>query len=334
MLFLLSIRHFQNANLLPGLILVGSFAVPVSTLVLFFELNVWRDISLFEVVKRFLYGGIVSIAFSLFVFRSAAGGLLQSAFGAACAGIVEEVCKVLALICVADTKKSRHILGGMLLGAAVGTGFAAFESAGYAYRYLVTGGGLAVANAGVQAFVNASGDFNAPLLQQFFTMFGLGLCENVITLRGLLAPCGHIVWTAIAGAALWRVKGADKFALRMLVHPSFLKVFLVPVILHMVWDCESFSLPLFLNYIMNGAIGWAVAFSLVKEGLNEVAREKAAIRGRRAVPEITINGKRQTPGSMLLAAGAFIVVTFFTGFLIAAGGAFFSKVIMPAVSGS
>ena len=33
---------FQNYNALPGLIVVGSFAVPLSTMILFLEVNAWR----------------------------------------------------------------------------------------------------------------------------------------------------------------------------------------------------------------------------------------------------------------------------------------------------
>ena len=59
---------FQNTNALPGLIIVGSFTVPLSTLILFFELNAWRDVSLYEVSKMFLVGGCASLVATLFLF--------------------------------------------------------------------------------------------------------------------------------------------------------------------------------------------------------------------------------------------------------------------------
>lgn len=36
---------FNNLNALPGTIVIGSFVVPLSTMMLFFEMNVWRNIS-------------------------------------------------------------------------------------------------------------------------------------------------------------------------------------------------------------------------------------------------------------------------------------------------
>ncbi len=36
--------QFENSNLLPGMIFTGSFAVPISTLFLFFELNIRRNV--------------------------------------------------------------------------------------------------------------------------------------------------------------------------------------------------------------------------------------------------------------------------------------------------
>ena len=43
--FLFLTNTFGNDNLLPGMILLGSLAGPVSTLVFFFELNTPRNVS-------------------------------------------------------------------------------------------------------------------------------------------------------------------------------------------------------------------------------------------------------------------------------------------------
>ena len=311
--FLFASYFFKNPKLYPGLMFVGSFAVPLSTLVLFFELNVWRDISFYKVFRCFLCGAIVSLIFALFLFSSFPGKTLGAAIGASSAGIVEEVGKLAALLCVVDTGKSRHMLGGMLLGAAVGAGFAAFESAGYALLNLYSE--------------------------------GLDACVHNLVVRGVLAPFGHVVWTAIAGAALWRVKGEGRFHPQMLLDARFLRIAWVPMVLHMIWNWPIItrivasgakaSSPLeYVKYAILGVIAWAVAFSLVYEGLCEVAGEKASVRDRGAMPDVGINGKKQTPGSMAMAVLMFILVTFATGFLISAGGAFFHRVVLPLISGS
>ncbi|MBR0056827.1 MAG: PrsW family intramembrane metalloprotease, partial [Kiritimatiellae bacterium] len=293
--FLFASYHFKNTNLFPGLILVGSFAVPLSTLILFFELNVWRDISFYQVFRCFLCGAIVSLIFSLFLFDSFPGKTLRAAIGMSSAGVVEEVGKLAALLCVVDTAKSRHLLGGMLLGAAVGAGFAAFESAGYALNNLNSG--------------------------------GLDACVHNLMERGVLAPFGHVVWTAIAGAALWRVKGEGRFHPRMLLDARFLRIAWVPMVLHMIWNCDALQLPFELTRILLGIVAWGVALSLAQEGLRGAA---AYGRGMRGAPA---PAAPRSASSMALAVLAFVVATFSTGFLVSAGGAFFNRVVLPAITG-
>ena len=45
------------ANVIPGMIFLGSLAVPFSVMVFFYEINVPRNISFFEIVKIFFLGG-------------------------------------------------------------------------------------------------------------------------------------------------------------------------------------------------------------------------------------------------------------------------------------
>ena len=48
-------------------------------------------------------------------------------------GVLEETGKALALLVVVGSLRYRWQLNGLLFGAAVGAGFAGFESAGYAF---------------------------------------------------------------------------------------------------------------------------------------------------------------------------------------------------------
>ena len=59
LLFWAGWKQFENPNLLPGLMMVGSFAIPISTLVLFTELNIRRNVSLYMVIRLALLGGIL-----------------------------------------------------------------------------------------------------------------------------------------------------------------------------------------------------------------------------------------------------------------------------------
>ena len=240
-------KMWANTNLLPGLMLIGSFAIPISTLVLFVELNVRRNVSLYMVVRLVFLGGIFSLLLTHFLpvtiaFLSPMFGNWSVYLGDSIAGPLEESAKVLAMVAVASAAKYRYKLNGLLVGAAVGTGFSAFESAGYAFNIILVGGG-------VDAMV-----------------------QN-INMRGLLSPFCHIVWSAIAGCALWRVINGQKFKWRMLCDERFIRLLLVPVILHMIWN-SPLQLPYFGTHIILGFAGWFVCLSLVQEGLHEIAEEQ------------------------------------------------------------
>lgn len=240
-------KMWANTTLLPGLMLVGSFAIPISTLVLFVELNVRRNVSLYMVVRLAFLGGILSLLITHFLpvtiaFLSPLFGNLSGFLGNSIAGPLEESAKVLAMVAVASAAKYRYKLNGLLVGAAVGTGFSAFESAGYAFNIILVGGG-------VDAMV-----------------------QN-INMRGLMSPFAHIVWSAIAGCALWRVINGQKFKWRMLCDERFIRLLLVSVILHMIWN-TPWQLPYFGKFIILGFVGWFVCLSLVQEGLHEIAEEQ------------------------------------------------------------
>lgn len=261
-LFWIGWRQFQNPNLLPGWIMIGSFAVPVSTLVLFVELNIRRNVSFYTVVRLAFLGGILSLLMSLVLFVLFDTGT----WGDSVAGPIEETGKVLAMLAVAKVSAYRYKLNGLLVGAAVGVGFSAFESAGYALTNLV--------QTTVDAsFYAASREELRESLLAFGIREGAGTMEDVLVVRGLLSPLGHIVWSAIAGCALWRVIRGRPFRWRMLVDVDFIRLLLVPVALHAIWNAP-FELPFYGKYLLLGVAGWFVCVSLVQEGLHEIAAEK------------------------------------------------------------
>ncbi len=233
-------NEFQNENLVPGLIMVGSFAVPVSALIFFFEMNARKNVSLYQIIRLVFVGGIVSITISL-TFFDLTDTVELDWLGASFAGLVEEPGKLLALAIVINVRRYHYTLNGLLFGAAVGTGFAAFESAGYALR------------AGFYEDATAMMDS--------------------IMLRGMLAPFGHILWTGMCAAALWRVKGQQAFRFAMLKDPRFYRVFFIAVILHMIWN-SPLHLPFYAKHIALGVVAWIIIFSLIQSGLKQIIAEK------------------------------------------------------------
>ncbi|TBX38734.1 PrsW family intramembrane metalloprotease [Lactiplantibacillus paraplantarum] len=235
---------FDNSNAIPGLILVGAFAVPFSGLVFFFEANAFKDISLFEVVKVFFIGGIFSMVVTLFLYQFVTFSSTSQIFGvltlkdSLSIGLVEELGKVLIVSYFISQLDVRHVLDGILIGAAVGAGFAAFETAGYIY------------GAGNQLVA-------------------------VAILRGWSTIGGHLVWAAISGGAIMIVKRDQPFKFNQLLDTRFLVFFVLAVLMHAAWDWDITILGSdYLKLILLIVLAWIVVFVLMSAGLKEIAHLK------------------------------------------------------------
>lgn len=236
---------FDNSNAIPGLIMVGAFAVPFSGLVFFFEANAFKDISLFEIVKAFFIGGIFSLVVTLFLYQFVSFSAANQIFGvltlkdSLAIGLVEELGKVLIVSYFISQLDVHHILDGILIGAAVGAGFAAFETAGYIY------------NAGTNDLV------------------------AVAILRGWSAIGGHLVWAAIAGGAIMIVKRDQPFKFSQLLDTRFLVFFILAVLMHATWDWDVTVLGSdYLKLILLIVLAWIVVFVLMNAGLKEISHLK------------------------------------------------------------
>ncbi len=190
----LTVLFFQtgNTNFIPGMMFLGAFAVPLATLTLFFELNTPRNVSIHTVGKLFLMGAIVSLAVALLGYSMPIFDLSDME-----AGIVEEVAKLLTVVVVMRSVRYKYILNGILFGAVVGAGFAAFETAGYA----LNDGFLQ----GLLPTVVKYGSLSNQVVALAIHRGVIGMLQ-VLRLRGILAPLGHVAWTALAAGAFWRVK--------------------------------------------------------------------------------------------------------------------------------
>jgi RsiW-degrading membrane proteinase PrsW (M82 family) len=235
-------------NFFPGVVVIGSFVVPLSIVVLFFELNVPRNVSLYQVAKMVLLGGALSLVLTMIVGAIVPFDDVGSLIPALLTGVVEEVGKGLVLLLMLRSLRYPYQLNGLLFGAAVGAGFAGFESAGYAFN---------------QALASSSVD---------------AATINIL-LRGLLAPGGHVIWTAMIGSALWKVKGNRPFAISMLFHKAVLRRGLVAIVLHGLWDTDVWLIPGILWCVLLLIVGWYIVFGILKQALAEVeaAKKEAAV---------------------------------------------------------
>lgn len=253
---------FSNTNALPGLIVVGSFAVPLSTMILFMEVNAWRNVSMYSVLKIFLVGGCASLVATLLLFSIYSVQELDF-FGAIMVGIIEEVGKTIIVYVFLRRLGKLSILTGMLIGASVGAGFAAFESAGYALQPLMQ-------------FLQYSG-YVAAYGQQLDSQEMLSAINQSIFLRGFLAPGGHVAWAAISGAALViAAKARGEISTSLFSDGKFLRLFIIPVILHALWDCplSAIGSDIFLIPVVLTILVWIILLILINMGLAEVGRSR------------------------------------------------------------
>jgi len=206
----------RNANLVPTVILLGSFLVPVAFVTYAFD-HADAVVTAQRIFTAFIYGGVLGVL-GASVLEAA---LLRRPSGPAFLGVglIEEAVKLAALWLVARGLPRYTARDGIVLGAAVGFGFAALESAGYAFDALFTAGGLSLPN----------------------------LVETEV-LRGILAPVGHGLWTAILGGALF---GAAARHGRLRLGGAVLGWYVVVVLLHGLWDASR-GIAVWLTLLLTG----------------------------------------------------------------------------------
>jgi len=198
----LTVAVTGNPNLVPTVILLGSFLVPVTAVVWNFDHEADSVLSGQRVVYAFIAGGVLgTVAASLLEVWLVQDGV-ATYLGV---GLIEELVKLAALVVFSLGLSAYTTRDGIVLGAAVGFGFAALESGGYAFTALFTGPG------------------------------GASLASLVGTevLRGLLAPLGHGLWTAILGGVLFHAASRRG---RLGLTWGLVGTYLLVSVLHGLWD--------------------------------------------------------------------------------------------------
>jgi RsiW-degrading membrane proteinase PrsW (M82 family) len=195
----------QNVNLVPTIILLGSFLVPVTFVVYAFG-RADQILTAQRILTAFIYGGVLGVlGASVLEAEFLRQPSIPSYLGV---GLIEEAVKLAALWLLARRLPRYTMRDGIVLGATVGFGFAALESAGYAFDALFTSGGPSLRN----------------------------LVETEL-LRGILTPVGHGLWTAILGGALFAA--AARGGGRLRPSGALLGWYLLVAVLHGLWDAAQ-----------------------------------------------------------------------------------------------
>lgn len=197
------LRVTGNINLLPTVLLLGSFLIPVTFVTFLYENEAFSQLPLTTLTAAFFLGGVLG---------TVAASELEAPVGAVspvlllvAVGFIEEAAKLLGVVWWLRRRELRSEGQGLVLGAAAGMGFAALETMGY----------------GLIAFAR-SGNLQS-----------LGA---LLAGRGLLSPLAHGTWTAILAAVIWR----ERWAGRPMLGRPVLQAYLFVSILHSLWDLSSF----------------------------------------------------------------------------------------------
>ncbi|MEI6624550.1 MAG: PrsW family glutamic-type intramembrane protease, partial [Actinomycetes bacterium] len=205
----------NDTTLIPSVILIGSFLIPVTFLawVLGRQKAAGRDSGITPTAlttDRVLTGFVLSGLFGLSLAAYLEIKLLATHpilfYGGV--AVIEELLKLLLIILVGQGLAYYSRRDGMVLGAAIGFGFSAFESAGYAFNTIVE-----------------SRSIEWHLLLE---------TEMV---RGLLSPVGHGLWSALVGGALFHA--ASKHHNRFRITGEVIVWYVVAVVLHVIWDTAA-----------------------------------------------------------------------------------------------
>lgn len=210
------------------LLSVGALIVPLSILIFYWEINIPRDIPIYNVLMILFIGGILSITILFFL-----GHYTLTQDRAYLAPITEEPAKIIVAAIFIYIFNPRYIFGGLLIGAAVGAGFASFETVGY--------------------------DF-----------FQAGGFESLI-LRSVLAIGGHVSWAAIEAGALVMVKGEERLSLKHFLSPQFLMYVAMTMTMHFVWNVKlSPDSAMIAKHALLCAAAVYVSFLLINKAIAQV----------------------------------------------------------------
>ena len=191
----------DNEALGPTLVLLGALVMPAAFLTFVAGRRMPITISSGLLALVGIGGGVVGVVLAGFIeFET-----LQRLGMAAKAGVavIEEMAKLIVPAGVLLFRPPRRVSDGLLLGVASGAGFAALETMGYAFTTVV----------------NRHGD--------------LTTVSNLLLVRGLWSPAGHMAWTGIAAAALCHAV-QHRFSRRSTL--LFVAALGLSIALHTAWD--------------------------------------------------------------------------------------------------
>lgn len=239
------LTSFFNNEL--GLLFVTllAIAIPTSLLIFFFEINVFKNISFYLTIKVGVIGGIFSLLVTLCIYALVGSSGRFDLISSLSIGFVEETGKILVGAYFVSRLRLSHVFNGMLIGGAIGAGFAAFEN----LRYVEISG-----------IINDTAIYTA-------------------ILRSAMSIGTHSIWCAITVAALVLVNGKRQLTFSNVANLHFFRFFLTAIVLHGLWDWDV-PISGMIKYPALIVAAWLVLFVLIHTGLREVKFIQAQLQAQ------------------------------------------------------
>ena len=230
-LVLRTLQETQNPNLVPSLILLGAFLIPVTFVTFIYQRVSGRDGSAGTtpdvIALSALFGGVIGVVVAGRLEYDTMRDLGTVPMLAV--GLIEEAAKLVVPMAILILWRRRRPRNGLLVGVAVGMGFAALETMGYAFVTLLQSKG------------------------------SIGTVEEVLLLRGVLSPAAHAAWTGLSTAALWQAAGTGRARAWL----GFLLAYLGVAVLHACWD----GIGTWWSYVILSLISLGLVRRRVRETL-------------------------------------------------------------------
>jgi RsiW-degrading membrane proteinase PrsW (M82 family)/ribosomal protein S18 acetylase RimI-like enzyme len=193
----------HQVALSPNSLVLGGFGMTGALIyTLAYRLRPKEGISVVRLLLAFLLGGLFSTELAIMIEAPLVSFALASnphatLIAESLAGVIEELCKIVAVVAVARGLATKTARNGLFLGGAVGLGFAAFEDMRYAAASLAD-----------------------PVLGHN----GLGSVLSVTFLRDVFGPFEHPVLTALLAAVLFAATRNGRYRITLPVVGVYLGV--------------------------------------------------------------------------------------------------------------
>lgn len=251
-------------------VMIPPLIMPLVLMVFFWELNIPRNISIYQMLGYFLVGGMLSLFVTLVV------GIIAPGSIAAFAPFSEEPGKLFAslfFLYLFAKKGKRKVYGitGLVIGAAVGAGFGGFESAQYAYNVVDWSvvGGFYIWQEAFEAIVQSE------------------------LIRGILALGGHTLFCAPYTAAVALHMKNSKFDKDCFLNKEFAITFGCSFLMHFIWN-SNLGLG-YIKYILVIAVLWFSTLYITRKCFRQAVEAGRYHGSSRRVVQETGQGYRRLP---------------------------------------